>query len=107
MYRLYAQKQQGGWDMISTKQSYDLIKQSINTIKQDGYYSYMIIKNEGNGDEIVESNKLQEYTERQRVNKFKDTYKVNKEDNSTKPKPSNRAKRKEELRKLTQDYIDR
>ena len=105
MYKLYAQKQQGGWDRICIKPSYDLIKKTIQAIKYDGYYAYMVIKNEGNGDEIVERNKLQEDNEKQKVNKFKDKYKVVQEEDAIKSRPNSRAKQKEELRKLTDDYL--
>ena len=113
MYRIYAQKQQGGWDRIATKPTYEHIKLLVDKLKQDGYYSYMIIKNECNGDEIVERNKLQDNDiiehngkkykkcEVERVNDFKSKYEVK----GVAFTPS-RAKQKEDLRKLTQDYIN-
>jgi len=112
MYRLYAQKQQGGWDKVAIKPNYEKTIKLLDKLKNDGYYAYMIIKNEGNGDEIVERNKLQddEILEHEgkkykkckveRTNDFKSKYEVK----GITFTPS-RMKQKEELRRLTEDYL--
>lgn len=54
MYRLYVQKQQGGWDSKGTGSDIEKIHKSLKALQKEGYYSYLIIRNEGNGDEVFE-----------------------------------------------------
>ena len=57
MYRLYLQTQQGNRVKPENTEHEDLNKilEVLPRFKQEGYYSYLIIKNVGNGDELVTS----------------------------------------------------
>jgi len=102
MYRLYAQRLQGSYDKIGERKTLEEIEKLANGISQSEYYSYMIIKNEGNGDEIVTSQKLYERVKVEIVDKDETSIEV-----KTKVFQPSRMKKKEELRKLTEGYIDR
>lgn len=102
MYRLYAQKQQGGWDKIAVKETLDKIEKQASRLSAHEYYSYLIIKNEGNGDEIVKREVLSKECKVEYVEDLKTDVEVK----AMTFKPS-RMKEKEELRKLTEEDIDR
>ena len=98
MYRLYAQRISGVYDKIRESTELKDIRREIDKLKPKEYYSYMIIKNVGNGDEAFEYEKL--YSE----------CKVEYGDVDSKIKVnavSFRAKEKEITRKMIRDYIDR
>ena len=102
MYRLYAQRQEGGWDKITLDNKLEKIEKEINNLDIKEYYSYMIVKNEGKGDELFKNGKLSEECEVEYVDNLKTDIVVN----AMSFTPS-RAKKKEELRKMTEEYIDR
>lgn len=95
MYRLYTKGQDGGWDGPSY---YDNIKQ-IQKIVANSRCSYMIIKNDGNGDEVIECKNI-DIPSKTKQEEFRSKYKV--KTNSTK-----KSKKKEEIRKITEKYIDK
>ena len=101
MYRLYAQKINGGYEKLLESLYIKDINKEINKINAKDYYSYMVIKNDGNGDNVITSKKLYE-----EVKVEYGDIKTDIQVNATTFKPS-KAKKKEELRKITRDYIDR
>lgn len=102
MYKLYAQKLQGGWEKIAVKETLDKIEKQASKISAHEYYSYLIIKNEGNGDETVKREVLSKECKVEFVDDIKSKVEVK----AMTFKPS-KMKQKEELRKLTEEYIDR
>ena len=54
MYRLYLQRRQGGWEGPFKNNDLSKLQKKVNKTSPSEYYSYTIIKNEGNGDEIEE-----------------------------------------------------
>lgn len=60
MYRIYGQNKIIGWEKIDStkdeKKAYELAER----ISAKEYYSYMIIQNNGNGDEVIERKNLYE-----------------------------------------------
>ena len=102
MYRLYAQRQEGGWDKITSDNKLEEIEKEINKLDIKEYYSYMIIKNEGKGDAFFKDGKLSKECKVEYVDNLKTYIEVK----GTEFKVS-RMKKKEDLRKLTEEYIDR
>ena len=100
MYRLYGQRTEGGYAMIAIKSTLEEIEQEIK--EMEGYYSYMIIENKGKGDNLLRSERLYKECSVEYVDNLKTDIKVN----AISFTPS-RAKKKEDLRKLTEEYIDR
>lgn len=47
MYRLYAQKLEGSYEKIAQKKEIQDIQKIANKLTSKEYYSYMIIKNDG------------------------------------------------------------
>ena len=95
MYRLYTKSDMGGWTGPSYYENLDDIYKFIKSSK----CSYMIIKNNGNGDEVVECH-TNDISLKTKQEEFRNKYKV-------KNANINKAKKKEELRKLTEKYIDK
>ena len=95
MYRLYTKGQNGGWDGPSY---YDNIEQ-IQKMMKNSKCSYMIIKNDGNGDEVIECKNI-DISSKTKREEFKSKYKV-------KTNKISKAKKKEESRKITEKYIDK
>lgn len=102
MYKIYGQNKKTGWEKIDTKKDLEEILKIAETIKPKEYYSYMIIKNNGNGDEVIDR---KDFTRECKV-EYVDEVKTQFEVKATTFKPS-RMKKKQELRKLTEQYIDR
>lgn len=102
MYRLYAQRLQGSYDKIGERKTLEEIEKLANRLSQSEYFSYLIIKNEGNGDEPVANKKLYERVKVEIVDKDETSIEV-----KAKTFQPSRMKKKEELRKLTEGYIDR
>ena len=100
MYRLYGQKIEGGYDAIAVKSTLEEIEEEIKEMK--GYYSYMIIENKGKGDNLLRSERLYKECSVEYVDELKTDVEVK----AVAFKPG-RAKRKEETRKMAEDYIDR
>ena len=98
MYKLYAQKRAGSYEKIEQSAKLKEIKKTAEELDAKEYYSYMIIENNGNGDVMIETQKLYEEipVEYGEVKSNVEVRAVN-----------FRAKNKEQLRKITRDYIDR
>ena len=102
MYRTYGHNKQTGWEMIDTKKDLEEIHKIAATIKPKEYYSYMIIQNNGNGDEVIDRKDFTRECTVEYVNEVKTKFEVK----ATTFKPS-RMKRKQEERKMFEQYIDR
>ena len=98
MYKLYAQKRAGSYEKIEQSTKLKEIRKIAEELDAKEYYSYMIIENNGNGDLMIDTQKLYEECEVE-YGEVKSNIEV---------KAVNfRAKNKEQLRKMTRDYIDR
>lgn len=109
-YKLYAQTQQGSWEKVSTNDNLEKLRQGIKKLELTGYFAYMIVKNNNQGDEVIERDRFQEDTkprknEKEKVKDFKSKYKVQDTDNPITNISTSRAKQKEDLRKLTDEYL--
>lgn len=102
MYRIYGHNKQTGWEQIDTKKDLEEILKIAETIKPKEYYSYIIIQNNGNGDEVIERKDFTRECEVEYVDEVKTKFEVK----ATTFKPS-RMKRKQEERKMFEQYIDR
>ena len=102
MFRLYAQKLSGSYEKIGQKKTLGEIEKLTNRLSPKEWYSYLIIKNDGEGDEIVTSHKFYEPVKIEFTDKDETSVEV-----KTKVFKPSKMKQKEELRRMTQDYIDR
>lgn len=102
MYRIYGQSKKTGWEKIDATNNKEKAFEIAETIKPKEYYSYMIIQNNGNGDEVIHR---KDFT-RECTVEYVDEVKTKVEVKATTFEPS-RMKKKQELRKLTEQYIDR
>ena len=101
MYKLYAQNKKSGWQLIKTGQDLDEIELLAETIDAKENSTYMIIEHTPKGDRTVRRQELyQEYDEKEKVNNFKKKYKV-----ETTTSKTSKMKQKEELRKMTEEYL--
>ena len=57
-YKLYAQTQQGSWEKVSTNDSLEKLRQGIKKLELTGYFAYMIVRNNNQGDEVIISLKI-------------------------------------------------
>ncbi len=103
MFRMYKQKRNGGYDKEiiygETLEELQKIGDSLNPVK---YYSYLIVKNEGKGDEPVGNFKLSEPVKVE----FVDKDPTNIEVKTHVFKPS-KMKEKQKFNKEIEQYIDR
>jgi hypothetical protein len=77
MYRLYAQRREGGYEnKIIYGETLEELKEIGNRLNPAKYYSYLIVKNEGKGDEPVGNFKLSEPVKVEIVDKIKTDIKV-------------------------------
>lgn len=102
MYRIYGQNKITGWENIDVTNDKEKALKTAESISSKEYYSYMIIQNNGNGDEIIDRKDFTRECQVEYVDEVKTKYEVK----AVTFKPS-RMKRKQELRKLTEQYIDR
>ena len=102
MYRIYGQNKITGWEKIDVTNDKEKALKTAESISSKEYYSYMIIQNNGNGDEIIDRKDFTRECQVEYVDEVKTKYEVK----AVTFKPS-RMKRKQELRKLTEQYIDR
>lgn len=100
MYKLYGQSKSKGWEIISTKSSLEEINIAINNINPKEYYSYMIIENTKQGDNIIERKEFYEECEVEYADDVKTRFEVK----AITFRPS-RAKEKQQLRKITEEYL--
>lgn len=102
MYKVYAHNKQKGWEKIDSTNDKKKAFKTAGRINAKEYYSYMIIQNIGNGDEVIER---KDFT-RECTVEYVDELKTKIEVKATTFKPS-RMKRKQEERKMFEQYIDR
>lgn len=102
MYKVYGNSKIKGWDKIDVTPDKEKIFKEAKGLSSKEYYSYMIIENIGNGDTVIAQESLFEECKVELVDNLKTSIEVK----ATVFKTS-RTKKKEELRKLKQDYIDR
>ena len=60
MYRIYGQNKITGWEKIDSTKDEEKAFETAERISAKEYYSYMIIQNNGNGDEVIERKNLYE-----------------------------------------------
>lgn len=102
MYRIYGKNKIKGWEKIDSTADKEKAFKTAEGISSKEYYSYMIIENNGNGDNVIAQESLYEECQVEYVDEVKTKYEVK----ALAFKPS-RMKKKENLRKLTEQYIDR
>ena len=102
MYKVYGNNKINGWEVIANKKSLSDARKIASRLSYEEYYSYLIKESSERGDEIVAQEVFKENTEKEKVKSFKEKYKV-----EVKERPKSRMKKKEELRKITEEYIDR
>lgn len=102
MFRLYAQKHTGSYEKITEKKTAQEIEKVAARLKSNEFYSYLIIENDGEGDSIYTRQVLSEPVKVEFVDKDPTSIEIK----THVFKPS-KMKQKEELRRMTQDYIDR
>lgn len=77
MYKIYANKKVGGYDFISTAKEEQDIEKQVNSIDRKTYRSYLIIKNDGNGDEIYKSQEFSKECKVELVDDLETDFEVN------------------------------
>ena len=102
MYRIYEQNKVYGWELIDTKTDLKEAYKIAARLKPKEYYSYLIVVNKGMRDEIVDRKDLSKECKVEYVNEVQKKYEVR----AVTFKPS-RMKRKQEERKMFEQYIDR
>ena len=100
MCKLYAQNIIKGWELIKTSNDQDEIELLAETINPKEYREYMIIEHSNAGDSIKRRQELYQECEVEYTNNFKKKYEVK----AVTFKPS-KMKQKEELRKMTEEYL--
>lgn len=101
MYKLYANSKTKGWQLLNTNKSISNIQKIISEeITPKKYYSYMIKQCNENGEQIIFR---RDFTRECQV-EFVDNLKTSVEVKATMFKPS-KMKKKEELRKMTEEYL--
>lgn len=102
IYKVYGHNRQFGWEKLETTPDRDKAFKTANGLTGKEYFSCMIIRNSENGDEIVYRNDFSKECKVEFVDKVDTKVEVK----AMTFKPS-RMKEKQELRKLTEKYIDR
>ena len=100
MYKLYAQSKQGSWKVIATHTKLSIIEEKAEKLTSKDYYSYIIKETTKEGDRLVKQQTLSEECKIEYVNEVKTDYEVK----TIIYKPS-KMKQKEELRKMTEEYL--
>lgn len=110
MYRLYKKKINGSYDNeIIYRETFEEIEKEAEKISPKEYYSYLIIENDGEGDRVVTSQELYkevrvEETDKDESNIRVDASEIATDGKKIKVRKLTRMKRKEEERKLTEEY---
>ena len=104
-YRIYGYNKNKGWEIVDIKKDKEESIDYAKSLSGEDYYKYMIIEHDhkNNSDFPIESGELYEECKVKKVNNFKVGLKVK----AMEIKPFNRAKNKQELKKITEQYIDR
>lgn len=53
MYRLYGQNKITGWEKINEKKKLEQILNTASKLTPNDYYAYIVIENNGNGDNVL------------------------------------------------------
>ena len=101
MYKIYGNSKTKGWQLIATKDKLSEIEKVAINITAKEYYTYMIKQCDENGEQIIHR---REFSKECQV-EFVDNLKTSVEVKATMFQPS-RMKKKEELRRLTRDFLD-
>ena len=102
IYKVYGHNRQFGWEKLDTTPDKDKAFKTAIGLTGKEYFSCMIIKDGENGDEIIYRNDFSKECKVEFVDKVKTKVEVK----AAVFKPS-RMKRKEEERRMFEQYIDR
>ena len=102
MYKIYGYNKIKGWEIISTKSKLTEAIKIADKIDSEEYYSYLIKESNSRGDSIIKQHTFTQECKVEYSDNIKEKYEVR----AITFKPS-RMKKKEELRKITEEYIDR
>lgn len=104
IYRIYGQNKKKGWEIIDTKIDKEEAISIARGLSSEEYYKYLIIEHDckHNCDFPIESEDLYQECKVKYEN-----IKTGIEVKAMEIRPYSRTKNKQELKKLTQDYIDR
>lgn len=101
MYKLYAEDRKiGSWSVIATHTNLKIIQQKADKLNSKEYYSYIIKETTKEGDRLVKQETLNQECKIE----YTDDIKVDFEVKTYTFKPS-KMKQKEELRKMTEEYL--
>ena len=100
MYKLYAQSKTEGWKIIKTHTKLEIIEKESEKLTCKEYYSYIIKEVTKEGDRLIKQQTLLQECKVE----YSDNVKVDFEVKAMTFKPS-RMKQKEELRRMTEDYL--
>ena len=109
MFKIYGNNKQIGWEIIANRKTLEEAIKITNRLTSDNYYSYLIKETDENGDRIVKQESLYGKCEIEYVDNVKTNVEVRAMEFKVKEKerkPS-RMKRKQEERKMFEEYIDR
>ena len=76
MYRLYGQNKIKGWEKIQVKKDLNKILDTARTLTADEYSSYMVIENNGNGDNVIIRENIYKECEVEYVDELKTDFEV-------------------------------
>jgi hypothetical protein len=76
MYKIYAEKKIGGYDLISTTGTKTAINKIVNSIDKKIYRSYLIIERVNNGDQIIAREEFSKECKVELVNDLKVDFEV-------------------------------
>lgn len=103
MYKIYGQNKKTGWEKIDTKKELKEIHKIAATLTGKEYYSYIIIQNNGNGDEVIER---KDFTKECTV-EYVDEVKTKVEVKAVAFKPSRMKEKQEDRLKFAEDNLQR
>ena len=99
MYRIYAHQKNKGWVIVDVKKDKEEAIETADSLNPKDYYSSLVVQADENGERVIQR---KDFTKECEV-EFVDHLETKIEVKATIFKPS-RMKKKEELRKLTQNY---
>lgn len=102
MFKLYGNSKINNWEEITTSMRLEQVERRAEKLTGKEYYSYMIKESSKEGDRIVKQENLYEEC----MVEYSNDVKVDFEVKAAVFKPG-RMKNKEELRRLTDEYVDR
>ena len=100
MYKLYAQNKITGWQLIKTSDDLDKLDLISETLKPNTYFEYMIIEHTEIGDRTIRRQELYQECKVEYIDNANVSFEVK----AITFKPS-KMKEKEELRKMTEEYL--